>query len=80
MRADRVDEEHLAPLAHLLRVADLAKFARGARTLDDARRDLDAARSWVESFGRPESAEGGGEGEGDREPATAGAGAGEGAR
>jgi|GEM_PF-1292833 len=78
MRADRVDEAHLAPLAHLLRVADLAKFARGARTLDDARRDLDAARRWVESFGRPEPAEEDGEGDGDL--ATAGAGAGEGAR
>ncbi len=81
MRADRVDEEQLATLAHLLRVADLAKFARGARTLDDARRDLDAARNWVERFGRPESAaEEGGEGDDDRDLATAGAGAGEAAR
>jgi hypothetical protein len=77
MRADGVGEDELEPLAHLLRVADFAKFARGRRTLDGARSDLEAARLWVESFDGPETAEDGGEGDGDREPATAG---GEGAR
>ena len=52
----------------LLRVADLAKFARRGRAPDDARRDLDDARRWVETFAlpAPEPAE---------EPEMAGAGA-----
>jgi hypothetical protein len=40
-------------LGRLLRVADLAKFARHGRAPDDARRDLDDARRWVESFAAP---------------------------
>lgn len=78
MRADGVGKDHLGPLGYLLGVADFAKFARGARTLDDAHQDLDAARRWVEGFDGPARAEEGGEGDGDRESAMAGAG--EGAR
>jgi DNA-binding transcriptional regulator YbjK len=54
MRSDRVDSEHADTLEHLLRIADLAKFARRGRDPDDARRDLDEARKWVESFAVPE--------------------------
>jgi hypothetical protein len=73
MREDGVSAESLDPLAHVLRVADLAKFARHRRALDDARDDWSAAREWVETFTRPvrDTVE--------PEPALAGAGAGEGA-
>jgi hypothetical protein len=53
MRSGRVDEIQLISLEELLRVADLAKFARWGRDPDDARRDLDAAREWVRSFAAP---------------------------
>ncbi|HEX6751908.1 MAG TPA: hypothetical protein VF092_31730 [Longimicrobium sp.] len=54
MRAAGVAEDRVEALEHLLRVADLAKFARRGRAPDDARRDLDDARRWVESFAAPE--------------------------
>ncbi|HEX8691857.1 MAG TPA: hypothetical protein VF746_05530 [Longimicrobium sp.] len=72
MREDGVPAESLDPVAHVLRVADLAKFARHRRALDDALHDWTAARQWVETFTRavrePEAPE----------PALAGAGAGAG--
>jgi hypothetical protein len=52
MRAHRVPGGALEPLAHLLRVADLAKFARVRRAPDDAARDLETAKRWVETFDR----------------------------
>ncbi|HSU12471.1 hypothetical protein [Longimicrobium sp.] len=55
MRSARADEIHLATLGELLRVADLAKFARRGREPDDARRDLDHARDWVKTFAAPAS-------------------------
>lgn len=54
MRVGRVDDEHADALEHLLRIADLAKFARRGRDAEDARRDLDEARRWVETFAAPE--------------------------
>jgi hypothetical protein len=48
-------------LGRLLRIADLAKFARHGRDLDDARRDLDEARRWVEGFAPPARAADGAE-------------------
>jgi hypothetical protein len=53
MRADGVDPEHADTLEQLLYVSDMAKFARHGRDSDDARRDLDAARQWVETFALP---------------------------
>jgi hypothetical protein len=50
MRAKAVDADRLATLERLLDVSDLAKFARRGRDPDEARRDLDDARAWVESF------------------------------
>lgn len=40
-------------LEELLGVGDLAKFARRGRTSDDAYRDLDRARDWIERYGPP---------------------------
>jgi hypothetical protein len=61
MRARGAPEERVEALEHLLRVSDLAKFARHGRTADDARRDLDRAREWVETYplpsGEPEAAD-----------------------
>ncbi|MFL5386238.1 MAG: hypothetical protein ACJ8GN_27290 [Longimicrobiaceae bacterium] len=53
MEEDRVAAADLDALRHLLRIADLAKFARHGRAPDDARRDLDEARRWVEGFAPP---------------------------
>ena len=53
MREDDVAAADTDALGHLLRVADLAKFARHGRAPDDARRDLDEARRWVEGFALP---------------------------
>jgi hypothetical protein len=53
MVADGVAEADADTLGRLLRVADLAKFARHTRTPDDADRDLDEARRWVEGFAPP---------------------------
>jgi len=53
MEEDRVAAADLDALRHLLRMADLAKFARRGRAPDDARRDLDEARRWVEGFAPP---------------------------
>jgi hypothetical protein len=53
MREDAVADEEVEALAALLRVADLAKFARQGRSADDARRDLDEARRWVQAFAPP---------------------------
>jgi len=53
MRARGAPGERVEALEHLLRVSDLAKFARRGRALDDARRDLDRAREWVESYPLP---------------------------
>ena len=53
MRADGAPEERVETLERLLRVSDLAKFARHGRAPDDARRDLELAREWVESYAVP---------------------------
>ncbi|HEV7587322.1 MAG TPA: hypothetical protein VGO40_04255, partial [Longimicrobium sp.] len=53
MREDGAAAAEVDALGHLLRVADLAKFARHGRAPDDARRDLDEARHWVEAFAPP---------------------------
>ena len=53
MREDDVAAGDVDALGHLLRVADLAKFARHGRAPDDARRDLDEARCWVQGFVPP---------------------------
>ena len=53
MREDDVADADVDALGHLLRVADLAKFARHGRAPDDARRDLDEARRWVQAFAPP---------------------------
>ncbi|MFL5542364.1 MAG: hypothetical protein ACJ8J0_25475 [Longimicrobiaceae bacterium] len=53
MEGDGVAAAELDALRHLLRIADLAKFARHGRAPDDARRDLDEARHWVEGFAPP---------------------------
>jgi hypothetical protein len=53
MREDDVAAADVDALGHLLRVADLAKFARHGRAADDARRDQDEARRWVEGFAPP---------------------------
>jgi hypothetical protein len=68
IREGGVDDDHAETLERLLRIADLAKFARRGRAPDDARADLDDARRWVETFAlpSPEAAE---------EPEMAGAGA-----
>ncbi|MBV9109717.1 MAG: hypothetical protein JO306_09960, partial [Gemmatimonadetes bacterium] len=68
IREGGADDDHVETLERLLRVADLAKFARRGRAPDDARRDLEDARRWVETFAlpSPETAE---------EPEMAGAGA-----
>jgi len=50
MRAAGRPEARVDGLEHLLRVSDLAKFARHGRAPDDARRDLDLAREWVEAY------------------------------
>jgi len=61
MRARGAPGERVEALEHLLRVGDLAKFARRGRAPDDARRDLDRARKWVETYplpsGEPSSAD-----------------------
>jgi hypothetical protein len=59
MEADGIAEDDVAALERLLRVADLAKFARHGRAPDDARHDLADARTWVERFAvpSPENAE-----------------------
>ncbi|HYH79599.1 MAG TPA: hypothetical protein VEX86_07370 [Longimicrobium sp.] len=53
MRARGVPDERVETLEHLLRVSDLAKFARHGRSPDDARRDLDRAREWVQTYPLP---------------------------
>lgn len=53
MRAGGAPDGRVDTLEHLLRVSDLAKFARHGRAPDDARRDLDLARGWVESYAVP---------------------------
>ncbi|HKP77423.1 MAG TPA: hypothetical protein VJT67_17970 [Longimicrobiaceae bacterium] len=53
METDGVPADDAAALERLLRVADLAKFARHGRAPDDARRDLVEARTWVEAFAAP---------------------------
>ncbi|HEX6307840.1 MAG TPA: DUF4381 family protein [Longimicrobiales bacterium] len=45
-----VDITDTLELTRILGEADLVKFARAVTTRDNARRDLDAARSWVERF------------------------------
>jgi len=59
MEEGGVGMERTEPLERLLRVSDLAKFARHGRAPDDARRDLADARKWVETFAvpSPETAE-----------------------
>ncbi|HET7230015.1 MAG TPA: hypothetical protein VFJ16_08445 [Longimicrobium sp.] len=46
----RVPDDDAETLEHLLRVSDLAKFARHGRAPDDARRDLELARTWIEGY------------------------------
>jgi hypothetical protein len=53
MRARGAPENRVEALQHLLRVSDLAKFARHGRAPDDARRDLDRTREWVETYPLP---------------------------
>jgi hypothetical protein len=53
MRSRGKPGERVETLEHLLQVSDLAKFARHGRAPDDARRDLDRAREWVESYVLP---------------------------
>jgi len=49
----RAPDERVDTLEHLLRVSDLAKFARRGRAPSDARRDLDLAREWIETHPSP---------------------------
>jgi hypothetical protein len=53
MRRAGRSEEDIETLKTLLGVGDLAKFARRGRTPEDAVRDLDLAREWVERYGPP---------------------------
>ncbi|HEX9940078.1 MAG TPA: hypothetical protein VGB15_23280, partial [Longimicrobium sp.] len=53
MRAGGAPVERVETLEHLLRVSDLAKFARHGRAAADARRDLERARAWVEAYAMP---------------------------
>ncbi|HEU4557510.1 MAG TPA: hypothetical protein VFS20_06660 [Longimicrobium sp.] len=53
MRAGGAPDGRVDTLEDLLRVSDLAKFARHGRAPGDARRDLDLAREWVESYAAP---------------------------
>lgn len=53
MRSDPAAASRADPLEPLLRVADLAKFARHGRDPDAAFRDLEQARAWVESYAEP---------------------------
>jgi hypothetical protein len=53
MAIGRVSGDDVEALGRLLCIADLAKFARRGRDPDDARRDLDDARRWVESVASP---------------------------
>lgn len=64
----RVADERVDTLEHLLRVSDLAKFARHGRAPDDARRDLDRAREWITTHESLSADAPGGEA---AEPATA---------
>jgi hypothetical protein len=51
MREGRgAEEDDVAPLAVVLRISDLAKFARHGRTPEEARADLETARAWVRDF------------------------------
>lgn len=64
----RAPDERVDTLEHLLRVSDLAKFARHGRAPDDARRDLDRAREWIETHQIPSTET---SGDAAAEPATA---------
>jgi hypothetical protein len=54
MTRDGVPARDLGALRALLHTADLAKFGRHSVPPETARRDLEEARRWVESFGREE--------------------------
>ncbi|HET7460854.1 MAG TPA: hypothetical protein VFJ82_06390, partial [Longimicrobium sp.] len=49
----RVPDGRLEELQHLLRISDLAKFARYGRAPGDARHDLGLAREWIETHEVP---------------------------